>query len=245
MRVVTSFVFPGQDAIPAQGEAVRASPDDLSSPGPDQADPLLQAQQTPARGGQSQPDSAEKTDAEATVDAKERSDHTRTAGAAGEEPAGEGQTEGEREDPKEPADTNNNSMEPQNCQENFITIPEISEAVSGEVSFNGLSARSEDRPSPRPVPQVERAQETFCSDEVKVVLVDSSGPGPASCGPDERDAVKIAITASCVPQMEESVKQVGGTLHPPTQNPTQHHALILQGSGGRRRVPHQDPRHHL
>lgn len=152
-------LIPGQEVIPAQPEPVRASPDDLSSPSPNQADPLLQAQQTTPRGGESQPGSAEKTDTEATADGKESSDHKRRAGgercraeeekdgedgqAAGEETADEGlalskgsddgASEEEREDRKEPADANNNSMEtPQNCQENFITIPEITEQVSVE-----------------------------------------------------------------------------------------------------------------
>lgn len=147
-------LIPGQEDIPAQEEPVRASPGDLSSP--NQADPLLQVQQTTPRGGESQPEPAEKTDAEATVEGKESSGHKRTAGgercrveeendgkddqAAGWETADEGLAlskgsdggaEQEREDGKEPADANNNSMEtPQNCQENFITIPEISEHVS-------------------------------------------------------------------------------------------------------------------
>lgn len=142
-------LIPGQEDIPAEEEPVRASPDDLSSP--NQADPLLQVQQTTPRGGESQPEPAEKTDAEATVAGKESSDHKRTAGgeegkdgqddqAAGEETADEGLAlskgsddgaEQEREDRKEPADANNNSMEtPQSCQENFITIPEITEHVS-------------------------------------------------------------------------------------------------------------------
>lgn len=135
---------------------MRASPDDLSSPSPNQADPLLLVQQTSPRGGESQPKSAGKTDTQATADGKESSDHRRTAGgqrcrgeedgeddqAAGAETAEEGlalskgSDEGAEEEPehrKEPADANNNSMAtPQNCQENFITIPEITEQVSVE-----------------------------------------------------------------------------------------------------------------
>uniref|UniRef100_A0A8D3BXJ7 Pecanex-like protein n=1 Tax=Scophthalmus maximus TaxID=52904 RepID=A0A8D3BXJ7_SCOMX len=53
--------------------------------------------------------------------------------------------------------------------------------------------------------------EEYCSDEIEVVLVDNSGPGPASAHLDDSDTVKIIITMSCDPQtaaqLEESVKQ--------------------------------------
>lgn len=125
---------------------------DLSNP--NRADPLPQAQQISPRRAESQPDSAEKTDAEAA----EVPDRDRRAGreqgrvveeedgeggeAAGGETADEGLplckgsdgvAEQESERQKEPPDANNNSVEtPQNCQENFITIPEITEQVSVE-----------------------------------------------------------------------------------------------------------------
>lgn len=51
----------------------------------------------------------------------------------------------------------------------------------------------------------------YCSDEIEVVLVDNSGPGPVSAHLDDNDTVKIIITMSCDPQtaaqLEESVKQ--------------------------------------
>lgn len=54
-------------------------------------------------------------------------------------------------------------------------------------------------------------EETYCSDEIEVVLVDNSSPGPMSTHLDEGDTVKIIITMSCDPQtaaqLEESVKQ--------------------------------------
>lgn len=144
--------------IAGQGGNTRASPGDLSSPNPNRADPLLQAQQISPQRGESQPDSAEKMDTEAMVDGRELPDRERRAGrehgrvveeedgeggeAAGEETAEEGLplskgsddvAEQESERRKEPPDANNNSMEtPQNCQENFITIPEITEQVSVE-----------------------------------------------------------------------------------------------------------------
>lgn len=53
--------------------------------------------------------------------------------------------------------------------------------------------------------------ETYCSDEIEVVLVDNSDSGPVSAPLDENDTVKIVITMSCDPQtaaqLEESVKQ--------------------------------------
>lgn len=150
---------PGQDVPPSQGEALRASPDHLSSPSPTQANPLLPAQQKTPRGGERQPQPAQETDTEATADGKESLDDQRRAegercGAAEERGGKDGQAAGERradegldlsrgsqgraeeeeeEERKEPADANNNSMEtPQNRQENFITIPEITEHVSVE-----------------------------------------------------------------------------------------------------------------
>lgn len=54
-------------------------------------------------------------------------------------------------------------------------------------------------------------EETYCSDEIEVVLVDNSGPRPVSAHLDNSDTVKIIITMSCDPQtaaqLEESVKQ--------------------------------------
>lgn len=54
-------------------------------------------------------------------------------------------------------------------------------------------------------------EETYCSDEIEVVLVDNTGPGPMSTHLDDSDTVKIIITMSCDPQtaaqLEESVKQ--------------------------------------
>lgn len=80
---------------------------------------------------------------------------------------------------------------------------------------------------------MEQEEEAYCSDEIEVVLVDNSGPGPAPSGLDDRDTVKIVITMSCDPQtaaqLEESVKQ---RLLENTQVRTQvhsgkHHAQLL------------------
>ncbi|XP_042358651.1 pecanex-like protein 2 [Plectropomus leopardus] len=206
------------------------SPDDLSSPNPDQAAPLLQAQQRPpsrAEREEMRPGSASgsgKMDAEITetVAAKEgidvqssltgtdrekleqerktekdseqdRIEDCEDKETADRETADEGlppskgsedESEEESEEQKEPSDANNNTLE--TPQDDFIDIPE----------------------SPA---QAEPVEETFCSDEIEVVLVDNSGPGPVSTHLDDSDTVKIIITMSCDPQtaaqLEESVKQ--------------------------------------
>ncbi|CAG10054.1 unnamed protein product [Tetraodon nigroviridis] len=163
---------PGQDVPPSQGEALRASPDHLSSPSPTQANPLLPAQQKTPRGGERQPQPAQETDTEATADGKESLDDQRRAegercGAAEERGGKDGQAAGER--------------------------------------------RADEGSSCVLVPQVDPAEETYRSDEIKVVLADPSGPGPASPGLEERDTVKTVVTVSGDPQaaapLEESVRR--------------------------------------
>lgn len=66
--------------------------------------------------------------------------------------------------------------------------------------------------TPFAVSQADGVEETYCSDEIEVVLVDNSGPAPAAAARlDDGDSVKIIITMSCDPQtaaqLEESVKQ--------------------------------------
>ncbi|XP_034408082.1 pecanex-like protein 2 isoform X2 [Cyclopterus lumpus] len=205
------------------------SPDDLSSPNPDQAAPLLQAQQrTPSRAEREErrPGSASGTgkmdveiietvavkegvDIQSSLTDREQSELERTTekepdriedweekDGADRETADEGlppskgsgdESEEENEGRKEPPDANNNSLgTPQDHQFDFIDTP--------------------DSPA-----QAEPVEETYCSDEIEVVLVDSSGPGPASAHLDDSDTVKIIITMSCDPQtaaqLEESVKQ--------------------------------------
>ncbi|KAG7228569.1 hypothetical protein INR49_007743 [Caranx melampygus] len=209
------------------------SPDDLSSPNPDQAAPLLQAQQRPpsrAEREEMRPGSAGgKMDAEIietgavkegadvqsslTGTDREQSEQERTAEkdseqdrvqekdcedkeTADRETADEGlppskgsedESEEESEGKKEPSDANNNSLEtPNDHQDELIDIPEA--------------------PA-----QAEPPEETYCSDEIEVVLVDNSVPGPATVRLDDSDTVKIIITMSCDPQtaaqLEESVKQ--------------------------------------
>ncbi|KAK5854199.1 hypothetical protein PBY51_015290 [Eleginops maclovinus] len=192
------------------------SPDDFSSPNPDQAAPLLQAQQrTPSRAEreETRPGSGSgtgKMDAEIieteekgldirgsmTGIDRDRKDNCGDKATADRETADEGlppskgsgdESEEESEEQKEPPDANNNSLETtQERQEDLIDIP-------------------------GPHPQADPVDETYCSDEIEVVLVDNSAPGPVSVRLDDSDTVKIIITMSCDPQtaaqLEESVKQ--------------------------------------
>ncbi|XP_068575808.1 pecanex-like protein 2 isoform X3 [Cebidichthys violaceus] len=205
------------------------SPDDLSSPNPDQAAPLLQAQQrTPSRAEREEkrPGSASRTgkmdadiietvsvkkgvDIQSSMSDREQPEQETTTekepyriedcedkDSADRETADEGlppskgseDESEESEGQKEPPDANNNNSlgTPQDHQIDFIDTP--------------------DSPA-----QAEPVEETYCSDEIEVVLVDSSGSGPASAHLDDSDTVKIIITMSCDPQtaaqLEESVMQ--------------------------------------
>uniref|UniRef100_A0A671YTK3 Pecanex-like protein n=1 Tax=Sparus aurata TaxID=8175 RepID=A0A671YTK3_SPAAU len=126
------------------------SPDDLSSPNPDQAAPLLQAQQRPpsrAEREETRPGSASgtgKMDAEtietAAVkegadrdrieeekDCEDKEDEDRETADEGLPPSkgSEDESEEESEEQKETPDANNNSLEtPQEHQEDFIDVPD-------------------------------------------------------------------------------------------------------------------------
>ncbi|KAM3863094.1 pecanex-like protein 2 [Diretmus argenteus] len=201
------------------------SPEDLSSPNPDQAAPLLQAQQRPSsRAGREDPrpgsaagmgkkdvetngtgavreemdlqssligPDREQSEQDRTVekdcDDKETADRETADEGLPPSKGSEGESGEESEGQKEPSDANNNSLEtPQDHQVHLVDI---------------LQAPT----------QAEPVEETYCSDEIAVVLVDSSGPGPVSAHLDDSDRVKIIITMSCDPQMaaqlEESVMQ--------------------------------------
>ncbi|XP_051275744.1 pecanex-like protein 1 isoform X2 [Dicentrarchus labrax] len=210
------------------------SPDELSSPNPDQAAPLLQAQQRPPSRAEreemqsgsgtgkmdveiietgavkdgvdiqssltgtdrEQPEHEPTTEKDPDQDRIEEEKDDEDKDATDRETADEGlppskgsedESEEESEGQKEPPDANNNSLETaQDRQDDLIDIP-------------------------KPPAQAEPVEETYCSDEIEVVLVDNSGPGPASAHLDDNDTVKIIITMSCDPvtaaQLEESVKQ--------------------------------------
>ncbi|XP_041866988.1 pecanex-like protein 1 isoform X1 [Melanotaenia boesemani] len=204
------------------------SPDDFSSPNPDQDAPLLQAQQRPpsraetaSSSGQMDTEITESGPVKEGVDIQnslpekvgdqleqtsmvekeleleriEENDLENKENADGETadeglPSSKGsevESEDGSESQKDASDANNNSLEtPKDDQDDFIDIPDS------------------------PV-QAEPVEETYCSDEIEVVLVDNSSPGTASAHLDDNDTVKIIITMSCDPQtaaqLEESVKQ--------------------------------------
>ncbi|XP_076014762.1 pecanex-like protein 2 [Genypterus blacodes] len=212
--------------------SLEPSPDDLSSPNPDQAAPLLQSQQRPPSRVEREetcPGSASGTgnmDLELTASValseetdirsskRERapekdSDQERTferdsddkeimdiemideglpLSKGSEDDSGE-----ESEGQKEPSDPNNNSLDSPQDQEDLIDIPDAHTQMCH-----------------RDTEAAEAVEEMYCSDEIEVVLVDNSGPGPVSAHLDDSDTVKIIITMSCDPQtaaqLEESVK---------------------------------------
>ncbi|KAF6716244.1 Pecanex-like protein 2 [Oryzias melastigma] len=177
-----------------------ASPNDFSSPNPDPDAPLLQAQQRPSsqadreetRPGSETGDGKGGLDNLSLLTEKEQSEGNdlgdKDTADEGLPPSNGSEDESEEgcEELKEPSDANNNSIEVKDCsQDEAIDIPEV--------------------PA-----QAELVEETYCSDEIEVVLVDTSSPGP-STHVDNSDTVKIIITMSCDPQtatqLEESVKQ--------------------------------------
>lgn len=247
------------------------SPDDLSSPNPDQAAPLLQAQQrTPSRAEREEmrPRSGSgtgKMDAEITETEEEgidiqgsmfgidreqlekdseqdRKDVGEDKETADRETADEGlppskgsgdESEEESEGQIEPPDANNNSLEiegnpsTQDRQEDLIYIQEAHAQVGLEevscytvwrvkkrLNYNCIVFILNPSTNPSVLVVVSKAmpvEETYCSDEIEVVLVDNSAPGSASVRLVDSDTVKIIITMSCDPQtaalLEESVKQ--------------------------------------
>ncbi|XP_054654298.1 pecanex-like protein 2 isoform X2 [Dunckerocampus dactyliophorus] len=182
-----------------------SSQDDLPSSNLDKGIPLLRAQQRPP--SQQFADGTAKTDVERMdneeqpdEEKKEETDTSQKDKDEKEEVFGGKADEGLRpttgceddcekksEGHKEPSDANNNSVEtPLDCSPDFTDIPE-------------------------PTAQDEPREETYCSDEIEVVLVDNSGPAPSPPHVEDSDTVKIVITMSCDPQtaaqLEESVKQ--------------------------------------
>ncbi|XP_061601695.1 pecanex-like protein 1 [Cololabis saira] len=229
---------PAAGERPAEGNlhpSPEPSPEDLSSPNPGQDVPLLQVQQRPpsrvereetcpgsasrmrtmdvkitetgaanegvdrqsrlTENGGKQPEqerTAEKDSDPDRIEEKECEDEEAADGDTADEglPPSKGSEDESEEDSeglKEASDANNNSLETQRDGED----------------------QSADFPEPSA--QAEPVEETYCSDEIEVVLVDNSGPGPTSARVDDSDTVKIIITMSCDPQtaaqLEESVKQ--------------------------------------
>ncbi|XP_019715526.1 pecanex-like protein 2 [Hippocampus comes] len=180
------------------------SPEPTLGETPDKNTPLLQAQQRPPSLTERQ----ETPSVGMIHDNKEPADEGRQEEKASEENVEAcGETsegllphkankddggEKESEDNKEPSDANNNSLQtPRECSHKLIDMPD-------------------------PATQHEQGEETYCSDEIEVVLTDSSAPATSSPpqhvdADSNSDAVKIVITMSCDPltaaQLEESVKQ--------------------------------------
>ncbi|XP_017286835.1 pecanex-like protein 1 [Kryptolebias marmoratus] len=231
----------GQSAIAAEEKPAAGSPKpnpvspgDLSSPNPEQDTPLLQAQQrTPSwaekdnvrprsdtetgkvhtdvtetgavtegvntetspmrkngdgseEGRTSDKDlELERTEETEFVNKEAEDRETADEGLPPSKGSGDESEEGS-EGAKEPSDTNNSLETPKDDQDEFIDVPESPE-------------------------QPNLMEETYCSDEIEVVLVDTCTPGPTSAHLDDSDTVKIIITMSCDPQtaaqLEERVKQ--------------------------------------
>ncbi|XP_029030939.1 pecanex-like protein 1 isoform X2 [Betta splendens] len=195
------------------------SPDDLSSPDPNQAAPLLQAQQrSPAHAAK---DDARPVSAAGTgnADAGTTEDGTDVKislpGTGGEDGAAETDSEPRRAEEKDREDTE--AADGEAADEGLP--PSKGSGDESEDESAGQSERSDATINPLDTPQddlidipvLTEQGETYCSDEIEVVLVDNSGPGPVSAHLDDSDTVKIIITMNCDPQtaaqLEESVKQ--------------------------------------
>ncbi|XP_061646869.1 pecanex-like protein 2 isoform X1 [Phyllopteryx taeniolatus] len=178
------------------------SPEPTTENLPDKVAPLLQAQQRPPSVTERQETQCVKIidDNKESPDEgrREEKDNEENEEACGETSQGlppckgkeDDRVETESEGHKEPSDANNNSLEtPLECPHKLMDMPDAAT-------------------------QDEQGEETYCSDEIEVVLTDSSGPASSSAPPphadSEADAVKIVITMSCDPrtaaQLEESVK---------------------------------------
>ncbi|XP_062376354.1 pecanex-like protein 1 [Sardina pilchardus] len=143
------------------------SPEDMSSPNPDQCAPLLEQEQRPPPDRDTADEGLPPSKDSDVESADEKS---------------------ERQAKEKPPTTDPNNNDEKN---------EEDDGGGGGLSPDDLSP-VQDAP----------AEETYCSDEIAVVLVDNSG---ASVRLDESDTVKIIITMSCDAQtaaeLEESVKQ--------------------------------------
>ncbi|XP_054885221.1 pecanex-like protein 2 isoform X2 [Poeciliopsis prolifica] len=194
------------------------SPDDFSSPNPDQDAPLLQAQQrSPSRSAREE---AEPTESGAAAE-EGGVQKCSTRSLSGEETTPERnlkQDSREQREDDEAADreTVDEGLPPSKGSED--ESEEGSECLkeNSDANNNSLGTPKDDQgesiDTAESPPQAElEEEEAYCSDEIEVVLVDNSSPGPGSAHLDDSDTVKIIITMSCDPQMaaqlEESVKQ--------------------------------------
>ncbi|MED6234984.1 hypothetical protein ATANTOWER_011264, partial [Ataeniobius toweri] len=200
------------------------SPDDLSSPNPEQDAPLLRAQQrSPSRPEREQ---AEVTETGAAV-GEGRDVQKSLMGKGGDQSEEERSLEKDlKQDTREEKESEYKEAADRETVDEGLPASKGREDESEEGSEgpkensdannNSLETPKDDLDvfidtpeSPAQVPLEE--EEAYCSDEIEVVLVDNSSPGLGSAHLDDSDTVKIIITMSCDPQMaaqlEESVKQ--------------------------------------
>ncbi|MEQ2187585.1 hypothetical protein GOODEAATRI_006216, partial [Goodea atripinnis] len=200
------------------------SPDDFSSPNPEQDAPLLRAQQrSPSRPEKEQ---AEVTDTGAAV-GEGRDVQKSLIGKGGDQSEEERSlekdlkqdTRKEKESEyKEAADreTVDEGLPASKGREDESEEGSEGPKENSDANNNSLETPKDDLDvfidTPESPAQVLlEEEEAYCSDEIEVVLVDNSSPGLGSAHLDDSDTVKIIITMSCDPQMaaqlEESVKQ--------------------------------------
>ncbi|KAM7408470.1 hypothetical protein PAMA_002275 [Pampus argenteus] len=205
------------------------SPDDVSSPNPNQTAPLLQAQQRPpsqTEREETQPGSASgtrKMDTEIIdtgavkegVDVqisltgmdKEQSEQERRVEKDSEQDRIEKQ---EDSNDKADRDTADEGLPPSKGSEDESEEENEGQKEPSDANSNSLETPQDHQNDFINIP-AEQVEEAYCSDEIEVVLVDNSGPTPVSAHLDDSDTVKIIITMSCDPQtaaqLEESVKQ--------------------------------------
>ncbi|XP_014862978.1 PREDICTED: pecanex-like protein 1 isoform X4 [Poecilia mexicana] len=207
----------------AMGEDPRSdaelSPDDFSSPNPDQDAPLLQAQQrSPSRSAREEAELAENGAA-----AEDGGDVQRSSmgSRSGEETTPERNLKQDRREQREDDEAVDRETVDEGLPPSKGSEDESEEGSEGlkensDANNNSLGTPKDDQGESIDIaespPQAElEEEEAYCSDEIEVVLVDNSSPGPGSAHLDDSDTVKIIITMSCDPQMaaqlEESVKQ--------------------------------------
>ncbi|MEQ2235753.1 hypothetical protein ILYODFUR_005409, partial [Ilyodon furcidens] len=200
------------------------SPDDLSSPNPEQDAPLLRAQQrSPSRPEREQaevtetgPAVGEGRDVQKSLMGKggDQSEEERSL----EKDLKQDTREEKESEYKEAADreTVDEGLPASMGREDGSEEGSEGPKENSDANNNSLETPKDDLDvfidtpeSPAQVPLEE--EEAYCSDEIEVVLVDNSSPGLGSAHLDDSDTVKIIITMSCDPQMaaqlEESVKQ--------------------------------------
>ncbi|XP_014893711.1 pecanex-like protein 1 isoform X3 [Poecilia latipinna] len=206
----------------AMGEDPRSdaelSPDDFSSPNPDQDAPLLQAQQrSPSRSAREEAELAENGAA-----AEDGGDVQRSSmgSRSGEETTPERNLKQDRREQREDDEAvdreEDEGLPPSKGSEDESEEGSEGLKENSDANNNSLGTPKDDQGESIDIaespPQAElEEEEAYCSDEIEVVLVDNSSPGPGLAHLDDSDTVKIIITMSCDPQtaaqLEESVKQ--------------------------------------